>query len=156
MPKFIVPPLGAKIMSLQNPTKKMSKSENNYLALSDKPTDIRKKILKAETDSENKIYYDPKNKPGISNLLVIYTLLKTSPKAEMTLQKAEKEVTTLNYHQFKTKLCELLIDKLQVIQNNLLFYRKKTDELLKKNYLYLQKLAKDKIQKMKKVIHLSQ
>ncbi|CAH1757602.1 10458_t:CDS:2 [Entrophospora sp. SA101] len=64
IPQFTIPRFGAKIMGLKNPAKKMSKSENDYIALLDKPEIIIKKIKEAETDSENKIYYDPKNKPG--------------------------------------------------------------------------------------------
>src|SRR3954469_19878612 len=76
LPRFNIPELGSKIMGLQNPEKKMSKSESDYIALLDKPEIIQKKIQQAQTDSENQIYYDPKKKPGISNLLIIYALLK--------------------------------------------------------------------------------
>ncbi|CAG8832685.1 19566_t:CDS:1, partial [Racocetra persica] len=75
VPHFTIPSLGAKIMGLNHPNRKMSKSENDYLALRDEPQTIKKKIAKAVTDSENKIYFDPQKKPGISNLLTIYALL---------------------------------------------------------------------------------
>ena len=77
-PEFSIPNLGAKIMGLQNPRKKMSKSEQDCIFLLDKPETIKKKIETAITDSENKIYYDPEKKPGISNLLTIYALLNNS------------------------------------------------------------------------------
>src|SRR4051812_20271527 len=75
LPQFTIPRFGAKIMGLKNPTKKMSKSEQDIIALLDDPVAIKKKISQAETDSENKIYYQPEKKPGISNLLTIYALL---------------------------------------------------------------------------------
>src|SRR4051794_28750112 len=63
IPEFAIPNLGAKIMGLQNPEKKMSKSEQDCIFLLDKPEAVEKKIKGAETDSENKIYYDPEKKP---------------------------------------------------------------------------------------------
>ena len=79
MPDPMIPTTGAKIMDLQNPTKKMSKSSENVkgnIFLLDSEDVIRKKIMSAVTDSDNQVYYDPENKPGISNLLTIYSSLK--------------------------------------------------------------------------------
>src|SRR6185369_15381298 len=87
VPQFTIPRFGAKIMGLKNPQKKMSKSENDYIALLDIPEVIKKKISQAETDSENKIYYDPEKKPGISNLLTIYALLN-----DKEIKKTEEEL----------------------------------------------------------------
>ena len=74
MPEPMMSEVGVKIMDLQEPTKKMSKSDETYkgviLLLDDEKT-IRKKIMSAVTDSDNKIYYDKDNKPGVSNLLTI-------------------------------------------------------------------------------------
>src|SRR6185369_5930734 len=103
VPQFTIPHFGAKIMGLKNPQKKMSKSENDYIALLDSPEVIKKKFSQAETDSENKIYYDPEKKPGISNLLTIYALLN-----DKEIKKTEEELKDLNYHQFKLKLVDLL------------------------------------------------
>src|SRR5205823_3501582 len=61
IPEFKIPSLGGKIMGLKDPTKKMSKNENDYIGLLDMPETVSKKLKKAETDSENKLYYDPKN-----------------------------------------------------------------------------------------------
>ena len=75
IPESLVPKVGAKIMDLQDPTKKMSKSDETYkgtILLLDSEKDIRKKIMSAVTDSDSKVYYDPENKPGVSNLLTIY------------------------------------------------------------------------------------
>src|SRR2546430_14222832 len=76
VPTFEIPQLGAKIKGLQNPEKKMSKSEQDCIFLLDKPAVIEKKIEAAQTDSEDEIAYQPEQQPGISNLLTIYSLLK--------------------------------------------------------------------------------
>lgn len=149
LPKFTIPHLGGKIMDLQNPTKKMSKSETDYLALLDNPTTIKEKIARAITDSENQIYYDLEKKPGIANLLTIYALLKN-----LTLAQAEEEVKNLNYHQFKNKLVLLINTKLETIQRNFSFYQGRIDNLLEKNRIYLQELAAKKLKKIKESINL--
>jgi len=136
-------------MGLQNPAKKMSKSENDYISLLEDKTLIQQKILRAETDSENKIYYDPAKKPGVSNLLVIYALLK-----KMTVQEAERELVNLNYHQLKKELAELVELKLQIIQQNFSFYQSKVKDLLVNNQIYLQKIAQEKIKKIKNQMRL--
>ena len=76
IPEPMIPKVGAKIKDLKDPTKKMSKSDDSYkgtILLLDSEEDIRKKIMAAVTDSDNKIYYDEDNKPGVSNLLTIYS-----------------------------------------------------------------------------------
>src|SRR6056297_3664437 len=75
IPEEIIPESGARIKSLQNPKQKMSKSgaADGNIFLTDDPETINEKIKKAVTDSENKIKYDPDNKAGISNLIVIYS-----------------------------------------------------------------------------------
>jgi tryptophanyl-tRNA synthetase len=149
MPSFNIPELGAKIMSLQNPTKKMSKSENDYISLLDKPEIVAKKVKKAETDSENKIYYDLKKKPGISNLLTIYALLNNQE-----IKKAEKESKNFTYHQFKLKTIDLINEKLRKIQERYNYYLSKIKEILGKNKSYLQALAEKKVQTIKKVLKI--
>ena len=79
VPDPYIPQSGARIMGLQNPTSKMSKSsedENDKILLTDDSDTIRKKLKKAVTDSENHVHFDKKNKPGISNLMTIYSILK--------------------------------------------------------------------------------
>ncbi|OHA43991.1 MAG: tryptophan--tRNA ligase, partial [Candidatus Taylorbacteria bacterium RIFCSPLOWO2_12_FULL_44_15c] len=90
---------GARIMSLQDPTKKMSKTGDEGIALSDDPDTIRAKIKKAVTDSGKEVKYDEKSKPAISNLLTIYHLL--SGKEIKTL---EKEYDGKSYVDFKNDL----------------------------------------------------
>ena len=90
---------GARIMGLDNPTKKMSKSassENNYIALTDDSARAKKKIMKAVADSGKEVKFDPKNKPGISNLLVINSLL-----ANKEIKDLEKEYESMMYGDFK-------------------------------------------------------
>ncbi|CAG8466359.1 4041_t:CDS:1 [Paraglomus brasilianum] len=149
IPKFSIPAIGAKIMGLKNPQKKMSKSENDYIALLDSPEVINKKIKEAETDSENKIYYDPTKKPGISNLLIIYALLNNQQ-----IKEAEKELQNLNYHQFKLKLIDLLSGKLEVIQKKYSDYLSKVGEIVEKNNNYLKNLAEKKVKIIKKELKI--
>lgn len=115
IPEPLIPEVGAKIMDLQNPTKKMSKSDETYkgviLLLDDEKT-IRKKIMSAITDSENKVYYDLENKPGISNLLTIYSSLK-----EISIKDAEEHFKDYNYGNLKKEVADVVVETLTKIQN---------------------------------------
>ena len=150
VPQFTIPHFGAKIMGLKNPQKKMSKSENDYIALLDKPEMIVKKIKEAETDGENVIYYDPSKKPGISNLLTIYALLSGKE-----IKEAEEELKGTNYHQFKVKLSNLLNEKLEVIQKRYDNYLCHVKGLIEKNKDYLKDLAREKVKTIKKKLKMS-
>ena len=104
---------GSRIMSLQEPNKKMSKSDsntNNIISLLDSPNIIRKKINRAVTDSDSNIKYDTK-KPGLSNLLNIYSSLSNH-----NISDIENEYTGKLYSEFKSNLSDLIIDKLSPIQ----------------------------------------
>ena len=119
IPKATFPSLGAKIMSLEDPKKKMSKSTpSSCLFLIDSPSAIQKKIMKATTDSGKKITYDPKRKPGISNLLTIYSLF-----SEQTIKELEKKFKDKSYSEFKKSLAKVLVNSLEPI-------RRKNKELL--------------------------
>ena len=114
LPSGVLSKTTSKIMSLSNPTRKMSKSEsdNGTIYLLDPIEISKKKIMKALTDSENKFYYDPENKPGLSNLINIYAAL-----ADITVD----DVVNLfkdaeNYGVFKRALCELLEAELVPLQ----------------------------------------
>ena len=103
-----------RIMSLDDPEKKMSKSAenpNNYIALLDSPETIREKIKVAVTDSDSEIKYDAKNKPAISNLLLIYSLFSGK-----SISVLEKEYEGKNYSVFKHDLAEVVIEGLSPIQ----------------------------------------
>lgn len=124
IPEHLIPEVGAKIMSLLEPTKKMSKSHNpkSYISLSDSKQDIEKKIMSAVTDSDNKIFFDPEKKPAISNLLSIYHLATS-----WTLQQIQdKYKDSTSYAQFKKDLAENIVKLLKPIQD-------KKQELLKDN-----------------------
>lgn len=114
IPQPMIPEMGAKIMDLQNPTKKMSKSEENpkgvILLLDDEKT-IRKKIMSAVTDSDATIYYDTEQKPGISNLLTIYASLK-----EITIEETLSHFKDYNYGNLKKEVADIVVEKLTSIQ----------------------------------------
>jgi tryptophanyl-tRNA synthetase len=115
LPEPYIGEVGARIMGLDNPTKKMSKSadsEFNYITLLDEPKKIEKKLKRAVTDSENVIRFDPVAKPGISNLLNIYSSLSGK-----SIKELEKQYEGLGYGQFKKDLIEVTIDHLAPIQS---------------------------------------
>lgn len=114
IPEPIISETGAKIYDLQNPTKKMSKSDDNdkgCIILLEDPEIARKKIMSAVTDSETIIKYDPSNKPGISNLLVIYSSLK-----DITIKVAETEFIGKNYGEFKRQVADTVVEFLTDLQ----------------------------------------
>ena len=108
IPEVMVRKQGARIMGLDNPTKKMSKSMTsaaNYIALTDEPKVAAKKIIRAVTDSDAEIKYSPEKKPAIANLLVIYSLL-----AEISIKELEKNYQGRGYSEFKKDLAAV-VDK---------------------------------------------
>ncbi len=126
LPKPVIPPTGGRIMSLIDPTKKMSKSDSNPNAtiyLLDELEDARKKIMSATTDSESNIKYDWENKPGISNLIEIYSELE-----DKSAKDIEKEFAGKNYKEFKEKVADVVINFLKDFQQK---YNKVIDTDLK-------------------------
>ena len=125
---------GERIKSLQDPTKKMSKTpstssgqaSDDYIALSDTPDEIRAKIKRATTDSGKEIKYDEKEKPGISNLLTIYSLL-----SKKSVQNIEKEYSDKSYVDFKNDLAEVVINFLKPFQEKRKELEKNMDEVMK-------------------------
>lgn len=115
VPEAYIPKTGAKIMSLQDPAKKMSKSEdandNNVIYLMDKPEIIRNKIKRAVTDSGGEVRFDPANKPGVSNLLNIYCAVTGK-----TVPEAEAEFSGAGYGDFKSAVGETVADALKPLQ----------------------------------------
>ncbi len=105
---------GARIMALDDPTKKMSKSAENIhsrISLLDEPNKIKKSIMRATTDSEGIIRFDPENKPGISNLLTIYSVF-----SGMELADIEKKYEGCGYGDFKKDLVQVTTDALMPIK----------------------------------------
>lgn len=114
VPEPYISKLGAKIMSLQEPTKKMSKSDENvngFISMNDDRDTVIRKFKRAVTDSETLIKYDPENKAGISNLLTIYSLF-----AGKSISDAEKEFDGKGYGDFKIAVGETVADALSPIQ----------------------------------------
>jgi tryptophanyl-tRNA synthetase len=128
IPEARIPKVGARIMSLADPTKKMSKSDPNkkaFITLLDDAKTIEKKIKSAVTDSDGIIKHDKENKPGITNLLNIYSIL-----ANKTIEELEAEYEGKGYGEFKADLAQVVIDALTPIQEK--YYHLMESELLDK------------------------
>ena len=114
VPEPFIPKLGARVMSLQDPLKKMSKSdenENNLVALLDPPDVIRRKIKRAVTDSQTDIVYD-ENRPGLANLLTLYSVL-----SDQDMNKVESHFQGKMYAALKTELADLVVETLKPVQD---------------------------------------
>lgn len=135
-PKALLSKEGAKIMSLKSPKKKMAKSDgpDTYLSMFEEPKIIKKKIGAAVTDTENQITYNPQRKPGISNLLTIYSLFSGK-----SISSLEKKFKGKGYASFKKSLTGLLIKELTP-------FVKKKQELLSRQ-LYVQEILSQGAQK---------
>lgn len=149
IPEPIIAKEGARIMALRTPTKKMSKSDSNLnetIFLLDDPEIARKKIMTALTDSENKVYYDVENKPGVSNLLTIYASIKN-----IKISEAENELKNLEYKEFKEEIANLVVELLTNIQSK---YNNLTDndvqKALESNKKEIQNVANNTIKKVRK------
>ena len=113
IPEPYIPKTSARIMSLSEPTRKMSKSdaEDSYVAVLDAPDVIRRKFKRAVTDSEAEIRFDPENKPGVSNLLSILAAVKNStPEAEAAA------LAGLGYGALKEATAQAVVETLAPIQ----------------------------------------
>ncbi|AYE52813.1 tryptophan--tRNA ligase [Priestia sp. YIM B13446] len=114
IPEVRIPKVGARVMSLQDPTKKMSKSDPNqkaFITLLDDAKTIEKKIKSAVTDSEGIVRYDKENKPGISNLLSIYSIL-----ANKSIEDIEAMYEGKGYGDFKADTAKVVAEALAPIQ----------------------------------------
>jgi len=120
VPDARIPKEGARIMSLTEPTKKMSKSDPNaksFITLLDSPKQIEKKIKAAVTDSEGIVKYDKEQKPGISNLLTIYSSLTGE-----TIQTIEEKYAEKGYGEFKSDVANVVIEALAPIHEKYNYY----------------------------------
>lgn len=114
VPEVRIPKVGARIMSLQDPTKKMSKSDTNekgFISMLDDPKKIEKKIKSAVTDSEGIVKFDKENKPGISNLLTIYSSCTGE-----SIESLEEKYEGKGYGDFKQGVADAVISLLKPIQ----------------------------------------
>ena len=130
VPEPFIAKVGARVMSLQDPSKKMSKSDenrNNVIGLLENPKDVEKKIKRAMTDSDEPpvVRYDLKNKAGVSNLLDILTGITGKPIAEL-----EKEFEGKMYGHLKTEVANQVIDMLTGLQAKYHQYRDDENYLL--------------------------
>ncbi|HBU12047.1 MAG TPA: tryptophan--tRNA ligase [Clostridiales bacterium] len=121
VPAPYIPKAGAKIMSLQEPEKKMSKSDDNenaYIALLDEPDVIRRKIKRAVTDSDGQVRFS-EDKPGVSNLLSIYSSIRGIP-----IEQGESEFASAGYGALKERVAEAVIEVLAPLQKRYYEVRK--------------------------------
>lgn len=152
-PRALIREVGARIMSLDEPEKKMSKSgsDGSYIALLDKPDVIRKKIARATTDSQRTIVFD-ESRAGIFNLLTIYQLL-----TEQTREQIEAEFDGKGYKEFKEALGERLVATVTPIQQRyqeLTANRAELDRLLEEGAERVRPIARKTLAKVKRKMGL--
>lgn len=132
VPEPMISKVGARIMDLQNPTIKMSKSEENengYILLKDDPDTIRRKIKRCVTDSMNRVKYTDEQ-PGIKNLLTIYSKITGE-----SVESIEEKYLEKGYKEFKEDIAEVIIEGLRPIREKYLDYMN--------DKKYLEKVYKD-------------
>lgn len=148
VPDAYIPQSGAKIMSLTDPTKKMSKSDENpkaYIALLDDIQIIKKKIKSAVTDSEGIVRYDVEAKPGISNLLTILSCVSGK-----TIPQLEEKYKNSSYQQFKEDVANAIAAEIEPLQKRYSELIQSTiiDEVLDEGRDYANHIATKKINKV--------
>ncbi len=152
MPKAEMRKVGARIMSLSDPTKKMSKSDpKGDIFLKDEPAVIRKKIMSAVTDSGSEVKYDVENKPGISNLLTIYAAIK-----EISIEEAEKEFVGFRYGDFKKAVADAVINELEPFQARYkqILESKEYENVLKQGAIRANEVASKTLKRVQKAVGL--
>lgn len=153
LPEPLMAKQGAKIFSLSNPSKKMSKSESEKgtIYLLDDLKVTYKKIMSAVTDSSNEVYYDEVNKPGISNLLVIYSELSNQSIDEIT-----KIYRHQGYGTFKKAVAECVVNTLKQLQEKVQEIKNSgiIKEILKQGQEKAKIVAREKVNEVYKIIGL--
>ena len=155
IPKPIITKIGAKIMSLQDPTKKMSKSdplEKSSIYLDDSEKIIRKKIASAVTDSDGIIKFDPIHKPGISNLLSIMSCC-----TGRTIETLEQEFKGIGYGEFKQAVADSVVNLITPIQQKYEYFlnnKELLDKILDDGALKASSYARKTISKVKRKMGL--
>lgn len=155
LPEPLIPKVGGRIMDLQIPTRKMSKSDETNkgcIYILDPINVSKKKIMSAKTDSGSEIKFDPENKPGISNLLEIYSIL-----SNRSIQDLEAQYVGCGYGQFKKDLAEVLGDELQKIQDRYheLMSGSYIDDILEKGAAHASYMARKKLNKVERKIGIT-
>lgn len=157
VPDPFIPKVGAKIMSLAEPTKKMSKSdenENAFISILDAPDVIMRKFRKAVTDSEACVKYDEENKPGVSNLMSIYSCVTAK-----TFEAIEAEFEGKNYGDFKVAVGEAVVATLKPVQdryNELMADKQYLNGVLKNSAERAAKIASKTLSKVYRKVGLLQ
>lgn len=152
IPEPYIPEAGAKIMDLQEPTKKMSKSSDNpnsFILIMDPPEVIRKKISRAVTDSLGIVKYSD-DQPGVKNLMTILSVIKGK-----TIDEIEKEYEDQGYAKFKKDVAEAIVEELEPIQNKvreLIANKEYLEQVYKKGAEKANYVATKTLRKMQKKI----
>ncbi|WP_430342812.1 tryptophan--tRNA ligase [Rossellomorea marisflavi] len=154
VPEVRIPKVGARVMSLQDPQKKMSKSDENkktFITLLDDPKVIEKKIKSAVTDSDGIVRFDREEKPGVSNLLSIYSILEGTPIAEL-----EERYDGKGYGDFKGDLAKVVVDAIKPIQDRYyeLIDSEELDDILDRGAEKANRTAGKMLKKMEKAMGL--
>lgn len=149
IPEPLISKSGTKIMDLQDPTKKMSKSsesQKGVIRLLDDVDTIRKKIMSATTDSDKIVKFDAENKPGISNLINIYSSLSNK-----SISEIEEEFKDKNYGEFKKVVADKVVEVISSIQEKYydIINSDEIDTILNEGIEYTRALAKKKFLDMK-------
>lgn len=147
LPEPIVPKTGAKIASLSNPVKKMSKSESDKgtIYLLEDLNITRKKLMSAVTDSGSEVYYDLENKPGISNLMTIVSSLTNK-----SFEEIEEMFKGKGYGEFKKYVADVVVDELSTLQQKVKEIQSSNiiDEILAEGAQKAQRIASKKLNKV--------
>ena len=154
MPKAELRKVGKRIMSLSDPTVKMSKSDpKGDIFLKDEPAVIRKKIMSAVTDMGCEVRYDEENKPGISNLIQIYCCMK-----DITIEEAEKRFEGYRYGDFKKAVADAVIEELEPFQARYkeIIANKSYEEALRKGAEKASAIANKTLKRVQKAVGLLQ
>lgn len=155
LPKATIPKVAARIMSLDDPTVKMSKSsdsEDSYIALADSPEAVERKIKRAVTDSDGVVRYDKAAKPGIANLLDIYSVFSDQP-----IKAIEAQYDGKGYGDFKKGLIEVVNRELEILQSKFSEYRSNKaalDEVIEEGSVAAAEIANDTLAQVKKRVGL--
>lgn len=153
IPEAYIPKVGAKIMSLQEPTKKMSKSDqdaNASITVIDDPDTIIRKFKRAVTDSDTEVRFDVDNKPGVSNLMTIYSSI-----TGQTMEAVQREFEGKGYGDFKLRVGEAVVEELRPLQarfKELSSDKAYIDSMIKKNAETANYLATKTLRKVQKKV----
>ena len=155
VPSPLTPKVGKRIMSLNDPSKKMSKSENNdkgCIYLLDDLNVVHKKIMSAVTDSYGELNLDKEKQPGLYNLFEIYAALSDTPKEEL-LKKHQGQ----GYGEFKKAVSECVVSELSKIQERYkeIIASNQIEDILNEGALKAQRIAERKLEKVERKIGIN-